>query len=157
MQFAKWLIVLFAVVCISSFAHAESESLEQINLTCFAQSRFDANIGEGADGDTELLSDQFSISRLRIRANGKLVKTLSFFVQLDAASEIALKDARLRVGCPAFPITFEMGRFLPVFGVESGINPYWLLAVDYSLVVPKMFPGLWDVGAKVYGKTEINE
>jgi hypothetical protein len=153
----KWLAVLLTVFCVTSFAYAESKSLEQIKLTCFAQTRFDANIGEGEDGDTELLSDQFRVSRVRIRANGKLVKTLSFFVQLDAASNPALKDARLRVGCPAFPITLEMGRFLPIFGVEGGVNPYWLPAVDYSLVVPKMFPGLWDVGAKVYGKMAVNE
>jgi phosphate-selective porin len=94
---------------------------------------------------------------LRIRASGKLVKTLSFFVQLDAASNPALKDARLRIACPKLPLTFEMGRFLPIFGVEGGVNPYWLTAVDYSLPVIKMFPGLWDVGAKVYGKTPINE
>ncbi|MFC1712562.1 hypothetical protein ACFL6S_02775 [Candidatus Poribacteria bacterium] len=157
MRCMKWFLVLFIMMFVVSFAHAQSESLEQIKLTCFAQTRFDASFGEGAEGDTELLADQFRISRVRIRANGKLVKTLSFFVQLDAASNPALKDARLRVACPKLPLTFEMGRFLPIFGVEGGVNPYWLPAVDYSLVVPKMFPGLWDVGAKVYGKTPVNE
>ncbi len=157
MRCMKWFLVLFVMMCVVSFAHAESESLEQIKLTCFAQTRFDANIGEGAEGDTELLADQFRISRLRIRANGKLVKTLSFFVQLDAASNPALKDARLRITCPKLPLTFEMGRFLPIFGVEGGVNPYWLTAVDYSLPVIRMFPGLWDVGAKVYGKAAVNE
>jgi len=157
MRYVKWFLVLFVMMCVVSFAHAESKSLEQIKLTCFAQTRFDATFGEGAEGDTELLADQFRVSRVRIRASGKLVKTLSFFVQMDAASSPALKDARLRVACPQLPLTLEMGRFLPIFGVEGGINPYWLPALDYSLVVPKMFPGLWDVGAKVYGKTPINK
>lgn len=157
MRCVKWFLVLFVMICVVSFAHAESKSLEQIKLTCFAQTRFDATFGEGADGDTELIADQFRISRVRIRASGKLVKTLSFFVQLDAASNPALKDARLRIACPRVPLTFEMGRFLPIFGVEGGVNPYWLTAVDYSLPVIKMFPGLWDVGAKVYGKTAVNE
>ena len=157
MRYVKWFLVMFVMMCVVSFAHAESKSLEQIKLTCFAQTRFDATFGEGADGDTELLADQFRVSRVRIRASGKLVKTLSFFVQMDAASSPALKDARLRVTCPRLPLTLEMGRFLPIFGVEGGVNPYWLTALDYSLVVPKMFPGLWDVGAKVYGKTPVNE
>ena len=157
MRYLRWSVVLFAIMFVASFAYAESKSLEKISLTCFAQTRFDASIGEDVDEETKLLADQFKVSRLRIRASGKLVKTLSFFVQLDAGSQPALKDARLRVGCPAFPITLEMGRFLPIFGVEGGINPYWLPALDYSLVVPRMFPGLWDTGVKVYGKMPVNE
>jgi hypothetical protein len=157
MRYLKWFVALFVVMYSVSFAHAESESLQQLKLTCFAQTRFDAEIGEGATGDTELLANQFKVNRVRIRATGKLVKTLGFFVQMDAGSNPALKDARLRVGCPAFPITFEAGRFLLPFGIEAPINPYWLPAVDYSLPVSKMMAGFWDVGAKVFGKIPVNE
>ncbi len=158
MQHVKWFIVLCAMVFAVSSAHAESTSLEQLKLTCFAQTRFDATIGEVADGDTELKSDKFRVSRVRIRANGKLVETLSFFVQMDAGSNPALKDARLRVGLgKRIPLTLEAGRFLLPFGVETPINPYWLTAVDYSLPISKLMAGLWDVGVKAYGKYPVNE
>lgn len=150
-------ILLSVLVYVASFAHAESESLADLKFTCFAQSRFDAEIGENAEGETELLTDKFRVTRVRIRATGKLVKTVGFFVQMDAASNPALKDARLRVGCPSFPITLEMGRFLLPFGLETPINPYWLPAVDYSLTTTEMMTGWWDVGAKIYGKKLVSE
>lgn len=150
------LIGLSVLVYTATFAQAESESLEQLKFTCFAQTRFDAQIGENDEGDLELKSDSFGVSRVRIRATGKLVKTLGFFVQMDAGSNPAIKDARLRVGCPALPLTLEAGRFLLPFGVETPINPYWLTAVDYSLPVSKMMNGLWDVGVKIYGKPAIS-
>ncbi len=150
-------ILLSVLVYVASFAHAESESLADLKFTCFAQSRFDAEIGENAEGETELLADKFRVTRVRIRATGKLVKTVGFFVQMDAASNPALKDARLRVGCPSLPITLEMGRFLLPFGIETPINPYWLPAVDYSLTTTSMMTGWWDVGAKVYGKKPVSK
>ena len=153
-------IVLAMTMLVSYVAFAE-ESLKELKLTCFAQTRFDAKIGEVAE-ETELIADQFRVSRVRIRATGKLVKTLGFFVQMDAGSNPAIKDARLRLGCPAAPITLEMGRFLLPFGVETSMNPYWLTAVDYSLPIHNsrkdgFMQGLWDVGVKVYGKHPINE
>ncbi len=162
MRFFRLYIVFFVTMFVVSFAYAESGSLEQIKLTCYAQTRFDAAFGEDADGDTELVADRFKVSRVRIRASGKLIKTLSFFIQMDAASEIAIKDARLRVGCPKAPLTFEVGRFTVPLGVEAQINPYWLTAVDYSLPIHNslgngLIQGIWDVGAKVYGKQAINE
>lgn len=162
MRFFRLSIVLFVTMFAVSFAHAESESLEQIKLTCYAQTRFDAAFGENDDGDTELMMDQFRISRVRIRASGNLVRTLSFFVQMDAASNPAIKDARLRVACPRRPLIFEMGRFTVPFGLEAGVNPYWLTAADYSLPIHNgakngLIQGIWDVGAKVYGKYPVNE
>lgn len=162
MRFFGLSIVLFVTIFAMSFAYAEPESLEQIKFTCYAQTRFDAAFGENDEGDTELLADQFRVSRVRIRASGKLIKTLSFFVQMDAASSIAIKDARLRVGCPKLPITFEVGRFTVPFGVEAQINPYWLIALDYSLPIHNrtgngLIQGIWDVGAKLYGRQAVNE
>lgn len=154
MRHVRCLLILVAMVYIISPAQATvSESLEQLKLTCFAQTRFDATIGEGADGDTELKSDQFRVSRVRIRANGKLVENIGFFVQMDAGSSPALKDVRLWVGLgESIPLTLEAGRFLLPFGVETPINPYWLTAVDYSLPVRRLMTGLWDIGVKAYGK-----
>lgn len=162
MRFFRSSSVLFITMFVASFAHAGSESLEQIKFNCYAQTRFDAAFGEDAGGDTELLADQFRVSRVRIRASGKLIKTLSFFVQMDVASSIAIKDARFRVGCPKLPITFEVGRFTVPFGVEAQINPYWLTALDYSLPIHNkagngLIQGIWDVGAKIYGKHAVNE
>ena len=126
MRHVKWSIVLLVMVYVVSSAQAESKSLEQLKLTCFAQTRFDTTIGEDDKGDMDILSDKFRVSRVRIRANGKLVEPLSFFLQMDAGTNPALKDVRLRIGLQkCCPLTIEAGRFLLPFGLESPVNPNW--------------------------------
>ena len=130
---------------------ADVKNLKDLKLTCFAQTRFDLAIKDG-----ELEKDQFKVSRVRIRANGKLVDPLSFFVQLDAGSNPALKDIRLRVGYLPH-LTLEAGRFLLPFGIQTPMNPYYLTTVDYCQAIATLNKGLWDVGAKAYGKYSLSD
>jgi len=152
-----WILTL--AVPIASMA--DVANLKELKLTCFAQTRFDLVYGEyEKEGKTEtgIISDQFKVSRVRIRANGKLVESLSFFVQLDAGSSPALKDVRLRVPCPFIPnLTYEAGRFLLPFGIQTPMNPYYLTTVDYCQVISTLNKGLWDVGVKAYGKYSLSD
>jgi len=144
-------VLCILALVIPNASMADVKNLKDLKLTCFAQTRFDLALDE--DG---LKTDQFKVSRVRIRANGKLVDPLSFFVQLDAGSNPALKDIRLRVGC--IPnLTLEAGRFLLPFGIQTPMNPYYLTTVDYCQAVAKLNKGLWDVGAKAYGKYSLSD
>lgn len=143
-------MVFISVLAIPVVSAAE-KSKPDISLTCFAQTRFDATIDD--DG---LKNDQFSVSRVRIRATGKMLNKLGFFAQLDAASSPALKDVRLRANYIPH-LTLEAGRFLLPFGIQTPVNPYNLTTVDYCQVISTLNKGLWDVGASAYGKYPLND
>lgn len=142
--------LLISVLAIP-FVSAAEKSKPDIKMTYFAQTRFDATIDD--DG---LKSDQIKVSRVRIRATGKMLDKLGFFVQLDPGSATTLKDARLRVTIHKY-LTLQAGRFLLPFGIQTPMNPYYLTTVDYCQVISKLNKGLWDVGASAYGKYPLND
>jgi hypothetical protein len=144
-------VILFISVLAISIVSAAEKSKPDISMTYFAQTRFDATIDD--DG---LKNDQFRVSRVRIRATGKMLDKLGFFVQLDPGSSPALKDARLRVNIHKY-LTLQAGRFLLPFGIQTPVNPYSLTTVDYCQVISTLNKGLWDIGASVYGKYPLND